>query len=206
MFQTHVGEVLTRIAPPIKDQEGTCHTGVVAEVTETEIVLEVQMDTVRHLRFFRRDGRDVHDTGTFLVRPAPTEPRGASALPEGWTPLPEDAEERVQFENAVARHGDARLALAQMLKIWGLVQPGGTYARQCFIAANEIVQLRTVHQLSQAQVATRTQALADSAQLCHDRANEYQRLARMKYHHLTLDAVAGALACEAGIRALVEGN
>ncbi len=69
MFHTKVGEILSRISPPFNEFEGSCQTGVVTEVTDTEIVVDVQVDVVRRMHFFRRDGRDTLNMGTFLVRP-----------------------------------------------------------------------------------------------------------------------------------------
>lgn len=69
MFNARVGEVLSRITPPERSSVGYCQSGRVVEVTEDEIVLEVQVDIVRLMRFSRANGFDTAGLGTFLVRP-----------------------------------------------------------------------------------------------------------------------------------------
>lgn len=69
MFNAEIGETLSRISPPIGTSPGYCQSGTVVEVTESEIVVAVQADIVRHMRFDRLVGMDVSGTGSFLVRP-----------------------------------------------------------------------------------------------------------------------------------------
>jgi hypothetical protein len=59
-----------------------------------------------------------------------------------WNPLPEDPRERAQFERAVQIcGGDVRHHIAHALSIWASVHPGGSYAEQCHIMANEVMKL-----------------------------------------------------------------
>jgi hypothetical protein len=63
---------------------------------------------------------------------------------DDWKPLPEDPEERAQFERGVKHcgDGDARHHIATALRIWAAVSPGGSYAAQCHIMANEVMKLQ----------------------------------------------------------------
>ena len=62
--------------------------------------------------------------------------------PMEWEVLPEDADERRSFERSVAIHGgDVRAAIANALRIFALVHPGGSFAAQCKIMANEVAKL-----------------------------------------------------------------
>jgi hypothetical protein len=64
-----------------------------------------------------------------------------TAAPQWWKPLPEDADERRMFDSSAQLHGDVRLSIANMLRIFAVANPGGSYAEQCRIAANEVVKL-----------------------------------------------------------------
>lgn len=65
------------------------------------------------------------------------------AAPQVHTSLTdEDARECSMFDRGTQLHdGDVRLNMAHMLRIWACVHPGGSYAAQCHIMANEIVKL-----------------------------------------------------------------
>lgn len=55
---------------------------------------------------------------------------------------PEHPDERRFFDNDVAlSEGNVLLCIAHALRIWGAVQPGGSYADQCTIMANELLKL-----------------------------------------------------------------
>ena len=69
MFNCKVGEVLSRITPPIGSSEGYCQSGTVVEVSEESITLAVQVDVIRRMKFNRNTGMDTSGMGTFLVRP-----------------------------------------------------------------------------------------------------------------------------------------
>lgn len=69
MFNAQVGETLARITPPQDSSTGYCQSGKVVEVTDDEIVLEVQVDILRRMRFSRNDGFDTAGLGSFIVRP-----------------------------------------------------------------------------------------------------------------------------------------
>lgn len=58
-----------------------------------------------------------------------------------WTPLPEHADERRMFDSGTQLHGDVRLNIANILRIFAVAHPGGSYADQCRIMANEVVKL-----------------------------------------------------------------
>lgn len=58
-----------------------------------------------------------------------------------WEPLPERADERAGFDFGTKIHGDVRLNIAHVLKLWAIANPGGSYADMCRIMANEVVKL-----------------------------------------------------------------
>lgn len=72
MLNPKIGDTMLRITPPWKGHDGFTRpgysqAGVVHSVTENEIELVVQVDTLRHMRFNRADGFDTANLGTFLV-------------------------------------------------------------------------------------------------------------------------------------------
>ena len=69
MFNPKIGDHLARITPPVGSSEGYCQTGVVTEVTETTISMDVQVDMIRRMTFDRRTGFDTAGLGSFIVRP-----------------------------------------------------------------------------------------------------------------------------------------
>jgi hypothetical protein len=69
VFNAKIGELLARITPPEGTSIGYCQSGKVVEVTDTEIVLEVQVDILRRMRFDRKNGLDTVGLGSFIVRP-----------------------------------------------------------------------------------------------------------------------------------------
>jgi hypothetical protein len=69
MLNPAIGDTLTRIVPPSGSSEGYSQSGKVIEVTDDTIVMAVQADVIRHMRFGRSDGFDTVGLGSFLVRP-----------------------------------------------------------------------------------------------------------------------------------------
>jgi hypothetical protein len=80
------------------------------------------------------------ESGVHQVSSAPPS-QGAVQAPQGWQPLPENEDERAMFDSGTRMYGDVRLSIAHALRIWALAQPGGSYADQCRIMANEVVKL-----------------------------------------------------------------
>ena len=58
-----------------------------------------------------------------------------------WQPLPENPAERAMFDSGTKLHGDVRLNIAHMLRVFAFAQPGGSFAEQCRIMANEVAKL-----------------------------------------------------------------
>lgn len=58
-----------------------------------------------------------------------------------WKRLSEDPEERKAFDASVDLHQNKALAIAHTLKIYAIAQPGGTFAAQLDIMANEVAAL-----------------------------------------------------------------
>lgn len=71
------------------------------------------------------------------------QPASAEVKPVAWKSLPENPEERRGFDSSVSVFGDVRLAIAIALRTYGYCQPGGSFADQCFIMANEVAKLYT---------------------------------------------------------------
>lgn len=54
----------------------------------------------------------------------------------------ENTTEREMFDaDVVHAGGDVRMHIAQSLRIWASVRPGGSYADQCKIMSNEVLRL-----------------------------------------------------------------
>lgn len=66
----------------------------------------------------------------------------ASAAPLDWAPLAEIPEERAIFDGDARLVGDVRLAIAVALRSSAHARPGGSYAAQMRIMANEVMKLR----------------------------------------------------------------
>lgn len=69
MINAKVGQKMLRITPPHGDSEGYSQDGIVESVDDAEIVLVVQVDILRRMRFNRKNGLDTVGLGTFLVYP-----------------------------------------------------------------------------------------------------------------------------------------
>ena len=69
MFIAVPGETLSRITPPLGGDVGMCQSGVVAALTETELLVDIRCPLIRRMRFDRQTGFDMAGQGTFLVRP-----------------------------------------------------------------------------------------------------------------------------------------
>lgn len=63
-----VGETMVRITPPEGFSAAYCQTGVVVEVTDLVIALDVQVDVIRRMLFDRVTGFDRAGLGSFVVR------------------------------------------------------------------------------------------------------------------------------------------
>lgn len=75
-----------------------------------------------------------------------TQPWAASRVfatpPTGWSSLPEDEMERRIFDaNVETVGGDARVWMAQALRIIAAQRPGGSFAHLCVVMANEVLRL-----------------------------------------------------------------
>lgn len=79
---------------------------------------------------------------------APLEPKrsvqsssgGGEPEPVAWEPLVEIPRERQMFDQQ-AEHWGVQTAIATCLSIWASMSPGGSYAAQCAIMANEVAKL-----------------------------------------------------------------
>lgn len=69
MLNPKVSAVLLRIVPPSDHSEGYCQSGIVSLVTDTTIVLWVQVDVIRSMSFQRKTGLDTAGLGSFIVHP-----------------------------------------------------------------------------------------------------------------------------------------
>jgi hypothetical protein len=68
-LNVRVGQEMLRVTPPEEGRHGYSQPGTVVEVNDDQIVLAVQVDIVRRMRFRRTDGFDTEGLGSFIVHP-----------------------------------------------------------------------------------------------------------------------------------------
>lgn len=69
MLKPKIGEVMLRVIPPCEGHPGYSQSGYVESFNDEVIVLAVQVDYLRKMRFNRTDGMDTSGIGSFLIHP-----------------------------------------------------------------------------------------------------------------------------------------
>lgn len=137
MFNAKIGETLARITPPLGSSTGYSQCGKVVEVTDEEIVLEVQCDILRRMRFSRITGADLTFPESFLVRPDSLTPASAGqpSLPEpvatidAWTNGSYWRNYQMTWANSRADKGD-QLCLLRDVQAYGDARAAAAVAEE----------------------------------------------------------------------------